>query len=323
MNIDKRENIEWLNCWIEDAGTYKKRIILLGDSVTREIRKKLQFYTNKKYAVDLIAMSYCILDCMALMEIKHYFQATPYEYEYIFYQMGTHHGYHIACAESVEDSENFAGKTVEILNFLKQHSSNVIAVSSTLERSSDQAGKHLFNHNREIVKRNQLLEKAAEKMQIAFLDLNKKIDNRVFQYLDWCHFYEECYEVIAKVFIEDFFADVKYIPSNQIRTVKELDRKLERYEDKKIYIYGNGVRGRRMRTYLCDKGYRFDGFVVSKEYKETADQVLELNDIEKNDALVIVTPIDIDVWEKLNQSRVDYITVHSDVNTFLRMYTGM
>ena len=39
MDIREREPIEWLNYWIEDANKYKQRIILIGDSVTRDLSK--------------------------------------------------------------------------------------------------------------------------------------------------------------------------------------------------------------------------------------------------------------------------------------------
>lgn len=323
MDIKKREDIEWLNYWIENADSYKKRILLLGDSVTREIRKKMQFYLKREYAVDLIAMSYCILDCMALEEIKHYFQTMPYQYKYIFYQMGAHHGYHIACAESVEDSEKFESRTAEILQFLKCYSLNVIVLSLTPERDCDLKGNQLLNHNKEIAKRNWLIEKAAKKVKINSFNLNKKIDTCLFQYLDWCHFSEECYEKIAEILIAEFFPDIRYVSSNQIKTVRELDRKLELYEDKKIYIYGNSIRGRRIRAYLDKHGFRFDGFIVSNEYKEASDQLLDINDIENDNALVIATPVEMEVWEKLDQKKIDYITLHAEVNTFLKMDTDI
>lgn len=38
--IENREKIEWFNSWIEDANANRKRILLIGDSVTRELRKK-------------------------------------------------------------------------------------------------------------------------------------------------------------------------------------------------------------------------------------------------------------------------------------------
>ncbi len=320
MDISKRENIEWLNYWIEEADADRKRIILLGDSVTREWRKKLQLYLKTKYAVDLLAMSYSILDDMVLQEIKHYFQSSPYRYEYIIYQMGAHHGYNIACAGSEEDAERFTGRTTELLEYLKQYSLQVIAVSSTFERCFNQEGKKLFHHNEEIVKRNQLLENVARKIKVYFFDLNKIIDNWILRYTDWCHFYEQCYEYMAGIFVADFFPDIMYIPSNQVETVRELDEKLGLYKNKKIYIYGNGIRARRLKVYLNAQGYRFDGFIVSDEYIKTANQAFSLKEIENKEALVIVTPTELEVWKRLDQNQFHYITLHEDVNTFLRMY---
>lgn len=313
-NYRNREKIEWLNYWIEDANkSGNKRIILLGDSVTRELRKKLSFYMGEDYAVDLLAMSYNTFDDMTLEEIQHFFHTSIYQYDFIFYQMGVHHGHYIECARSVEDAVKYEMKSLELLEILKQYTSHVIAMASTLENDV------LEREQEEIEKRNRLLEIAASKLNINFYDVNKKMNYQTVHFTDRFHFYEREYENIAKQIISDLFPGVECVSSNQIDTLQELQEKLKQYKSKKIYIYGNGIRGKRIKKYLEMQNCVFGGFIVSKEYEETSENTIDLATIEKTEALLIVTPVNIDIWKKLEKEKFDYISIHSDIHTFLRM----
>ena len=319
---NKREEIEWLNYWIEDVDVNeKKRVILLGDSVTRDLRKKLSFYMNKDYAVDLLAMSYSIFDDRVIEEIKHFFQLSTYQYDFIVYQMGVHHDHCIKCAESAEATEQFQCRTMEILHVLKQYTDNVIAMTSTLESDLCEGKRVVSNdYKREIEARDRVLDTVAEKLNIFFYDLNKRIDYSKVKFSDWSHFYEKGYEYIAEQIMADLFPDICCVSSNQVETLRELEKKLEAYRNKRVYIYGNGIRGERIRKYLQMQQYNFDGFIVSDEYEESFENVIGLIRADKDNALVIVTPEDLAVWERLEKKRFDYISLHPDINTFLRMY---
>lgn len=319
MNIEKREKIEWLNYWIEDANKDKDRVILLGDSVTRELRKKLNIFMEEMYAVDLMAMSYSILDDMALEEIKHFFEKNPYQYVSIIYQMGAHHGYHLECVGSGNDAKQFECRTREILKVLSRYSNKVIAISPTLEREIDKNGKSVLHHNVEIGKRNQILRDVSKELQISFLDLNKEMDYQKIRFSDWCHFYEDCYEYIAEVIIKHFFSDIEYVSSNRMGTFEELNEKLRYYKNKKIYIYGNGVRGNRIKMYLKRKGYTFNGFIVSKQYADQNEDVLVVDQVEREDTLIIVTPMDASIWKELDSGKFDYISLNSYIYTCLEL----
>lgn len=317
MNIEERERIEWLNYWIEDANENKKRIILLGDSVTREIRKRLNSFMGEEYAVDLIAMSYSVLDDMVVEELKHFFDRAPYCYDAIFYQMGAHHGYYLECIKSDDAVKRYADKTEEILKLLSQYSVRLIAVTPTYERSFDKEGKKVLNHNEEITKRNQIMQAVSNHLNITFFDLNKEIDYKKVRYSDWCHFYEECYEYISKAIVERFFPEIHCVVSNRVGTIQQLDVELEHFKERKIYIYGNGVRGNCMRMYLRKKGYVFGGFIVSDKYLDLFEDVLSINQINKEEALIIVTPTDMEIWRQLEERKYDYISLNSDIYTFL------
>lgn len=322
--VAEREKIEWLNYWIEDADQNNERVILIGDSVTRELRKRINIYMKGGgYAVDLIAMSYSIMDDMALEEIKHYFDTTPYNYVFIIYHMGAHHGYHIECAESSKDMIQYGCRIKEILSVLNMYEAKVVSVSSTYERTIDENGNIISNHNSEIEKRNQILSSVSEEMNIPFLDLNKKIQYQNMQYTDWCHFYEDCYEYIAKLIIDRFFPDIEYTSSNQIRTVKELREKLDVHKDKKIYIYGNSIRGKNIYRYLEKRGYSFNGFIVSMEYAENMDDVLTINHVNNKDSIIIVTPLDVGIWKELKIGEFNYFSLNSDIYKYIYMDNDM
>ena len=82
---------------------------------------------------------------------------------------------------------------------------------------------------------------------------------------------------------------------------------------KKIYIFGNGVRGKRLKMYLERRGYSFDGFIVSEQYAESSKDVFLLHELNQADTLIIVTPVDAAIWNELHRRRFDYISLNSEL----------
>lgn len=62
--IRERENIEWSNTWIANADKEGPRCLLIGDSVTREIRAELDRFLFHKFSIDLFAASYALNEAM-------------------------------------------------------------------------------------------------------------------------------------------------------------------------------------------------------------------------------------------------------------------
>ena len=313
-----REKIEWLNYWIEDADKDKERIILIGDSVTRDLRKKLNLYMKASYSVDLIAMSYGIMDEMVLEELRHYFDLTNYRYKFILYQMGAHHGYHVKCAEKDSDMAMYEHRTKEILVNLNIYGAELITIGATYEKI-DVENSSTYNHNIEIEKRNGILKKISDEMKICFLDLNKEINYSIAEYVDNCHFCDCCYEYIAGIIIRRIFTEIEYVSANQIKTLNELNAKLNSGSYKKIYIYGNGTRGKSIEMYMKKRGIMFNGFIVSDEYAESDSEVFTINQIEREGALIIVTPQESEIWRKLNNDKYDYISLGASIYSYINM----
>lgn len=84
-----RENIEWQNMWWESARNVKvKRIALLGDSVTRAYRSRLNKNLEGKYVVDICASSSQITDSLLWKEYRFFFECNEWNYSRIIMQGG-------------------------------------------------------------------------------------------------------------------------------------------------------------------------------------------------------------------------------------------
>ena len=319
-----REKIEWLNYWIEDADKDKERVILIGDSVTRDLRKKLNVYMETEYSIDLLAMSYSITDDSVLKELEHYFNTNAYKYKFILYQMGAHHGYHVKCVEQGRDRILYTYRTKEILTVLNRYEATVFAIGGTYENGRGEDDKNdVYNHNDEIEIRNQILKEISKEMAIPFLDLNREIDYNIVEYIDNCHFYEDCYEYIAGIIIEHFFPEIGYVSSNQIRTLKELAEKINSCKHKRVYIYGNGVKGKALKLYLQRKGLLCEGYIVSAEYADVTQNAYTIDKIKNEDVLLIVTPLNRGIWSELNNAKFDYISLSSNLYEYIKMDNEM
>lgn len=89
MSYNEREQIEWGNYWWENANQKCKRVLLVGDSVTRGYRSALnRILEEYGYAVDLCAMSATVTDELLGKLLNAFFGVEEYTYEYICLQIG-------------------------------------------------------------------------------------------------------------------------------------------------------------------------------------------------------------------------------------------
>lgn len=315
-----RENIEWLNYWIEDANKSKKRIILIGDSVTRDCRKWLSIFIGKKYAVDLLAMSYSVVDKAAVEEIKHYFDTTIYEYEFILFNYGSHHGYFMKCSENHEDERKYEKSIIKMLDVLLKYNSNVVNISATPERKEDENGNIIENHNIEIFHRNNIVNKVSKEKGIPYIDIYSKMIEQKNIYLDWCHFKDRGYLDIVEEIIKKLFKEIDVNIPDFIDSIKEFDKRIKQNSEKKIYIYGNGLRAEKLKKYIQIYGKEISGIIVSEEYYKKQKEIYTLDDIDTTNAIIIVTPMDIEVWNKLSEKRVNCFLLSKKIYIFIEEY---
>ena len=312
--INQREKIEWLNYWVDDANTEKKRIILIGDSVTRECRKILSIYLHPEYAVDLIATSYSFNDYMFNREIEHYFRETIYRYDLAILNIGAHHGY----SYSVNDDSAkraYIGAIEQLIYSISSLCTNNIIVTAPIhEREYDEKGT-VLNHNAEIIARAELLQDIARKHDLRYYDLSEMMKGKKYKYTDWVHSNTKGYEIMAQQFLKIMNLESYYVESNRISSAKVLLNVLEEKKEENIYIYGNGKRGQVLKQYLSRTGISIKGFIVSQSfYDEKSIDTYSVKEIHGGEELcVVVTPFDKEIWMDLHNRGINYVSLEPDM----------
>lgn len=317
----KREKIEWLNYWIESANEEKtNRILILGDSVARSYRPILnRLVQGEGYVVDLLAMSYSIFDSSLINEIEHFIESIGYQYNYIIFNLGAHHGYSAEIKNNKELQKRYFQILEDILRLLSRQTIHIITVSGTPERIDDAEA-----NNNEIQSRNNILKSVSCKNGYQYVDLYSQLyDNKMFPLVDLFHFNDNGYEHIAYELGKALGFQIKNINSNRICSPKTLVEILGR--TKKVYLYGDGKKGKQLRKYLCFLDVKVEKmFIVSdKFYKKENEQQISLSEIKnKMDIgdIILVTTEDMEVWEVLEQLKIDYCTLSEKVYSFIYDY---
>lgn len=323
INIKLREGIEWLNYWIENAQEEKKnRILILGDSVARGYRPVFNRIAQKKdFAVDLLAMSYSIFDPLLLKEILHFMGNIGYEYFYIIFNLGAHHGYALQVKNNEALQELYFQKLDEILCPLSRMTNNIITLSGTPERIGDSNA-----NNDEIRCRNKILESISKQYGYKYLDVYSQLcDNDKFPLIDLFHYMDNGYEYIANVLGKELGFLTKNISANRISSLKALTEILK--NGKRKYIYGDGKRGEQLYKYLCNLNVEIEEkFIVSDEFYKKGNRFqIALDEIKgrvDGDDIILVTPENIALWENLDHLKLNYYTLSAEIYEFIYEYVA-
>ena len=130
--IFPREYAEWNDYWWEKAGDGQRhRILLIGDSITRSYRDKVQeFYKPKRIAVDKLCGSRCAGDPILTAELD--LATGPlngYTYDIIHFNNGLHGG----CNDTKIPLEIYQKGIRDILAVLRrnQPQAKIVIVTST------------------------------------------------------------------------------------------------------------------------------------------------------------------------------------------------
>lgn len=198
-----RESIEWQNIWWEQANNPDiDRIALLGDSVTRGYRNKLNRRLEGKCVVDLCASSSQITDSLLWKEYKFFLDCSEWNYNRIILQTGGQHGHEIRCCENEAYLKEFKNKYVNLIENIISYCPTILIVSSTPCREKENLKKWDGYRNKELEKRNQIAEEVADEYRLPYIDIwtpSKKSD---YEYKDYIHVEEEGNEFIAEYLYE-------------------------------------------------------------------------------------------------------------------------
>lgn len=237
---EDRETIEWVNSWLAHADCEGDRILLIGDSVTRELRGKLEHYISHWYNVDLFAASFAITDHLFWRNLECFFNGD-YKYKIIIINYGFHHGFSVKCTSGEEVYRTMYQKLIDIC---RQLCNRVIVMTGTSCMRSDHLDQIETVLEEEIIARNNALKKAAEHTGCDLFDLYDIIKHGTgtdFKYIDTVHFEKKAYFYIAY----EMLALLELVEESERKKVQEnVCRALGIQNEKSVIIYGGVYRKR-------------------------------------------------------------------------------
>lgn len=196
--MEWRENIEWSNMWWEkayDAG--QKRIALLGDSVTRGFRSKLNNCLEGRYVVDICASSSQITDTLLWKEYKFFFDCNEWKYSKVLIHAGGQHGHKRQCYSDKEYSECFRESYKKLIDMISTYCSDLMIISYTPTVEKDNLKKANEARNRELIARDQIVSSIANELFIPYVDIWNPLLSSDHEHTDFIHFEDDVNEFIA------------------------------------------------------------------------------------------------------------------------------
>lgn len=313
------ERIEWLNYWIEDADKDKTRILLIGDSVARQFRKELnEALEEKDIVVDLIATSASVLTDRIESEILSFLDLNDRKYEAVIFNIGAHHGYWIDCENDEKIRKRYKVALNNLFSKIEEIIPIIIAVGGTPEKEE---GIERKLENKEIRRRNSILESVALKRGYSYIDLYGYTIKNKFKYSDWVHFFGDAYEHFAQEIVK-YLGELDIIESNRVYNAEEFIDEIREHSKQKIYIYGAGVKGRILREFLIKCGIQIEGFIVTDEYFENnyLENTKKISEINEKNILIIVSIEERTIWKEICNKEIEFITMSKDIYIKLKTY---
>lgn len=183
-----REEIEWQNIWWEQANNLSvKRIALLGDSVTRGFRSKLNERLGGKYVVDICASSSQITDPLLWKEFKFFLDCSEWKYSKIVIHAGGQHGHTRRCCEEEVYLKTFRSSYTELLKEISSYCPNIFIASYTPCVEKKNLAEWDDYRNEELRKRNQIIREVGNEFRLPYIDIWSPLMKTKFEYTDYIH----------------------------------------------------------------------------------------------------------------------------------------
>lgn len=236
---ENRNTIEWSNTWLSCADCETDRCLFIGDSVTREIRKKIESFLYKWLKVDLFAASFAITSDL-FWNYLSCFLTGGYQYKVIVINYGFHHGFAMRCEANEINTASFKEKYQELIEICKQLCDEVIVMTGTSFVLEDRIEVIDTELEQEILARNAIVTQVAADLKCRVFDLHNLMRTRgkEFKYIDFVHFEQKTYSFIAY----EMVFGLALIDEKERNVVqKETYELLGDEKESKIIIYGAGL----------------------------------------------------------------------------------
>jgi len=160
------EKYEWCDFWWEDADDFSvKRVLLIGDSITRGYRPFVNRNLNGIACVDMLATSKSSDSKLLKYEIDYVLSVAPYQYDVIHINNGLH-GFHQSKSEYMNSMEELASYLKE-----KAKDSQLIIATSTPITQKEDVEKLDEALNSVVLERNSVVSYISEKYNLVLNDL--------------------------------------------------------------------------------------------------------------------------------------------------------
>lgn len=185
------ETYEWDDIWWDHAPDEKaRRILIIGDSISRGYRRAVSKAGDLDFFVDGIATSKAA-DSATFRTLIDYFSCSGLSYDAVFFNNGLH-GWHI-------DDELFGELFLDLAKYIngKFGPKKLVLVNTTPARKSQSID--IFDERNERVKlRNSAIRAAADSLGAELIDFYSLIENRPELYTqDGIHLIDEGYALLA------------------------------------------------------------------------------------------------------------------------------
>lgn len=197
----KNEKTEWMDFWCDNADKEGKRVLLVGDSISRDgyyhiVRDRLE----GKYWVDRCSLSTGIDNPLLLNALDMFIKHSGAKYEYIHFNNGLHAGY----IKSNEFGVHFE-RVARYIRETAPESKLIFGLCTPYRGNPDESGFGEFNA--EVIKRNAEISKVGEKLGIKVNDLYSCIiDNGIMPY-DGVHYKEDGWVALGNMVADSILAE--------------------------------------------------------------------------------------------------------------------
>ncbi len=214
-----KETTEWVNFWYDKANTKAdKRILLVGDSVSRQIRSTMAAKLN--CPTDLFATSAALRDKMFWDQFKCFFENDLYKYDAVFVWVGNHSrrtedgsGYF-----TEYDYQRFQSDFNTLIEICQGIAPKVIILSTLhmfLRRKTNKffqffreeiglRPKETLDHNENSVVevKNKIIEQVALEKGLSFYDIDKALLESKYWHKDNIHYINKSNDFVASKLID-------------------------------------------------------------------------------------------------------------------------
>lgn len=186
------ENIEWSQYWAENTSRDKKRVLLVGDSISVGYRSEVHKRLEGSAYVTAVSTSKGIDNPNLIREIDFYAHAEEFEYEAIHFNNGLH-GFHL------DDDGYRKGYESLIAYFKKQYPSVRLILALSTPVTLKDAPTMLDPKNDIVLRRNAIVCELAEKYHLETNDLYSCVVGRAeLSAGDGFHYKKEGYDRLAE-----------------------------------------------------------------------------------------------------------------------------